>query len=193
MIQVQTNLDVADNSGARRVMCIKVIGGSKRRYATVGDVIVVSIKEAIPRGKVKKGDVITFAPALNGQTVQLSTRVVLDKSLTISGPGAGLLAVGGQQRSGLFAVAGAPRVSITGLTLTGGAAQSAAAVDNPSGTLLLSNCTVASNTAISSAGARPAAGSSPVCRAMARAFSTAALTDASPVSEEEALPLRWPT
>ena len=57
MIQMQTNLDVADNSGARRVMCIKVIGGSKRRYATVGDVIVVSIKEAIPRGKVKKGDV----------------------------------------------------------------------------------------------------------------------------------------
>jgi len=54
---MQTNLDVADNSGARRVMCIKVLGGSKRRYATVGDVIVVSIKEAIPRGKVKKGDV----------------------------------------------------------------------------------------------------------------------------------------
>ena len=58
MIQMQTNLDVADNSGARRVMCIKVLGGSKRRYATVGDVIVVSIKEAIPRGKVKKGDVM---------------------------------------------------------------------------------------------------------------------------------------
>ena len=57
MIQMQTNLDVADNSGARRVMCIKVLGGSKRRYATVGDIIVVSIKEAIPRGKVKKGDV----------------------------------------------------------------------------------------------------------------------------------------
>ena len=57
MIQMQTNLDVADNSGARRVMCIKVLGGSKRRYATIGDVIVVSIKEAIPRGKVKKGDV----------------------------------------------------------------------------------------------------------------------------------------
>jgi large subunit ribosomal protein L14 len=57
MIQMQTNLDVADNSGARRVMCIKVLGGSKRRTATVGDVIVVSIKEAIPRGKVKKGDV----------------------------------------------------------------------------------------------------------------------------------------
>ncbi len=57
MIQMQTNLDVADNSGARRVMCIKVLGGSKRKYAEVGDVIVVSIKEAIPRGRVKKGDV----------------------------------------------------------------------------------------------------------------------------------------
>lgn len=57
MIQMQTNLDVADNSGAKRVMCIKVLGGSKRRYATVGDTIVVSIKEAIPRGRVKKGDV----------------------------------------------------------------------------------------------------------------------------------------
>lgn len=57
MIQMQTVLDVADNSGARRVQCIKVLGGSKRRYAGVGDVIKVSIKEAIPRGKVKKGDV----------------------------------------------------------------------------------------------------------------------------------------
>lgn len=54
MIQMQSNLDVADNSGARRVQCIKVLGGSKRRYAHVGDTIVVSIKEAIPRGKVKK-------------------------------------------------------------------------------------------------------------------------------------------
>jgi large subunit ribosomal protein L14 len=57
MIQMQTNLDVADNSGARRVMCIKVLGGSKRRYASIGDVIVVSVKDAIPRGRVKKGDV----------------------------------------------------------------------------------------------------------------------------------------
>src|ERR1700740_2073331 len=57
MIQMQTNLEVADNSGARRVQCIKVLGGSKRKYAGVGDVIVVSIKEAIPRGRVKKGDV----------------------------------------------------------------------------------------------------------------------------------------
>ena len=58
MIQMQTNLDVADNSGARRVQCIKVLGGSKRKYASVGDVIVVSVKEAIPRGRVKKGDVL---------------------------------------------------------------------------------------------------------------------------------------
>ena len=57
MIQMQTNLDVADNSGARRVQCIRVLGGSFRRYGGVGDVIVVSVKEAIPRGKVKKGDV----------------------------------------------------------------------------------------------------------------------------------------
>jgi large subunit ribosomal protein L14 len=57
MIQMQSNLEVADNSGAKRVMCIKVLGGSKRRYASVGDTIVVSIKEAIPRGRVKKGDV----------------------------------------------------------------------------------------------------------------------------------------
>ena len=58
MIQMQTNLYVADNSGARRVMCIKVLGGSKRKYARVGDIIVVSVKEAIPRGRVKKGDVL---------------------------------------------------------------------------------------------------------------------------------------
>ncbi|MDB5368760.1 MAG: ribosomal protein [Roseomonas sp.] len=57
MIIVESNLEVADNSGARRVQCIKVLGGSKRRTASVGDIIVVSVKEAIPRGKVKKGDV----------------------------------------------------------------------------------------------------------------------------------------
>jgi len=57
MIQMQTNLKVADNSGARRVQCIKVLGGSKRKTASVGDVIVVSVKDAIPRGRVKKGDV----------------------------------------------------------------------------------------------------------------------------------------
>lgn len=58
MIQTQSYLDVADNSGARRVMCIKVLGGSHRRYASVGDVIKVTVKEAIPRGKVKKGQVM---------------------------------------------------------------------------------------------------------------------------------------
>ena len=58
MIQAQTYLDIADNSGARRVMCIKVLGGSKRRYANVGDIIKVTVKEAIPRGRVKKGQVL---------------------------------------------------------------------------------------------------------------------------------------
>ncbi|MFT7144179.1 MAG: large subunit ribosomal protein L14 [Alphaproteobacteria bacterium] len=57
MIQVETQLEVADNSGAKRVQCIKVLGGSKRRYARVGDVITVAVKDAIPRGKVKKGEV----------------------------------------------------------------------------------------------------------------------------------------
>lgn len=58
MIQVQTCLAVADNSGAKRIMCIKVLGGSKRRYASVGDIVVVSVKDAIPRGKVKAGEVL---------------------------------------------------------------------------------------------------------------------------------------
>lgn len=58
MIQMQTVLDVADNTGARKVMCIKVLGGSKRRYASIGDIIRVSVKDAIPRGKVKKGEVL---------------------------------------------------------------------------------------------------------------------------------------
>ncbi len=57
MIQMQSNLDVADNSGAKKVMCIKVLGGSKRRYASVGDIIVVSVKEALPNSKVKKGEI----------------------------------------------------------------------------------------------------------------------------------------
>lgn len=57
MIQMQTRLSVADNSGARQVMCIKVLGGSKRRYASIGDVIIVSVKEALPNSKVKKGEV----------------------------------------------------------------------------------------------------------------------------------------
>ena len=66
MIQMRTTLDVADNSGARRVQCIKVLGGSKRKYASIGDIIVVSVKEAIPNAKVKKGDVmkaVALAPA----------------------------------------------------------------------------------------------------------------------------------
>ena len=58
MIQAETNLEVADNSGARRIQCIKVLGGSKRKYASVGDVIVVTVKEAIPRGRVKKGEIV---------------------------------------------------------------------------------------------------------------------------------------
>jgi large subunit ribosomal protein L14 len=58
MIQMQTNLEVADNSGAKRVQCIKVLGGSKRKYASIGDTIVVSVKEALPRGRVKKGQVM---------------------------------------------------------------------------------------------------------------------------------------
>lgn len=59
MIQTESMLDVADNSGARRVMCIKVLGGSHRRYARIGDIIKVTVKEAIPRGRVKKGQVLT--------------------------------------------------------------------------------------------------------------------------------------
>ncbi len=57
MIQAESNLEVADNSGARRVQCIRILGGSRRRWASVGDVIVVTVKEAIPRGRVKKGDI----------------------------------------------------------------------------------------------------------------------------------------
>ena len=70
MIQMQTNLDVADNSGARRVMCIKVLGGAKRRYASVGDRIVVSVKEAIPRGRVKKGDVLQAIVVRTSQAIK---------------------------------------------------------------------------------------------------------------------------
>src|SRR5690606_13750385 len=70
MIQMQTNLEVADNSGARRVMCIKVLGGSKRKYASVGDIIVVSVKEAIPRGRVKKGDVMKAVVVRTAQGIR---------------------------------------------------------------------------------------------------------------------------
>ncbi len=71
MVQVQTVLDVADNSGARKVMCIKVLGGSKRRYASVGDVIVVAVIEAIPNAKVKNGDV---SRAVNVRTAKEISR-----------------------------------------------------------------------------------------------------------------------
>ena len=70
MIQAETNLDVADNSGARRVQCIKVLGGSKRRYARVGDLIVVSVKDAIPRGKVKKGTVMRAVVVRTAKDIQ---------------------------------------------------------------------------------------------------------------------------
>lgn len=77
MIQMQTNLDVADNSGARRVMCIKVLGGSKRKYAGVGDIIVVSIKEAIPRGRVKKGDVLKAVVVRTAKDIKRSDGSVI--------------------------------------------------------------------------------------------------------------------
>jgi large subunit ribosomal protein L14 len=69
MIQMQTRLDVADNSGAREVQCIKVLGGSKRKYARLGDVIVVSVKEASPGGKVKKGDVVQAVVVRTRRTI----------------------------------------------------------------------------------------------------------------------------
>ena len=72
MIQVETRLEVDDNSGARQVQCIKVLGGSKRRYASVGDIIVVSIKEAIPRGRVKKGDVMKAVVVRTAKDIQRS-------------------------------------------------------------------------------------------------------------------------
>jgi large subunit ribosomal protein L14 len=70
MIQMQTELFVADNSGARKVECIKVLGGSKRRYAGIGDVIKVTVKEAIPRGKVKKGDVLKAVVVRTRQAIR---------------------------------------------------------------------------------------------------------------------------
>jgi large subunit ribosomal protein L14 len=85
MIQVESNLEVADNSGARRVQCIKVLGGSKRKYASVGDIIVVSVKEAIPRARVKKGDVhravvVRTAKDIqrpDGQTIRFDTNAAV--------------------------------------------------------------------------------------------------------------------
>ena len=85
MIQMQTALDVADNSGARRVMCIKVLGGSKRKYATIGDVIVVSVKEAIPRGRVKKGDVLRAIVVRTAQGIKRKdgSMIRFDKSAAV--------------------------------------------------------------------------------------------------------------
>ena len=85
MIQMQTNLEVADNSGARRVMCIKVLGGAKRSYAGVGDLIVVSVKEAIPRGRVKKGDVLRAIVVRTAQGVKRKDGSVIrfDKSAAV--------------------------------------------------------------------------------------------------------------
>lgn len=85
MIQMQTNLDVADNSGARRVQCIKVLGGSKRNIASVGDVIVVSIKDAIPKGKVKKGEVHKAVIVRTAQSVQRAdgTSIKFDKNAAV--------------------------------------------------------------------------------------------------------------
>ncbi len=85
MIQTETNLEVADNSGARRIQCIKVLGGSKRRYASVGDVIVVSIKEAIPRGRVKKGDVMKAVVVRTAKDIHRSdgTTIRFDKNAAV--------------------------------------------------------------------------------------------------------------
>jgi large subunit ribosomal protein L14 len=85
MIQSETNLEVADNSGARRVQCIKVLGGSKRRYASVGDVIVVSIKEAIPRGRVKKGDVMKAVVVRTAKDIHRAdgTTIRFDKNAAV--------------------------------------------------------------------------------------------------------------
>jgi large subunit ribosomal protein L14 len=85
MIQMQTNLEVADNSGARKVQCIKVLGGSKRRFASIGDEIVVSVKDAIPRGRVKKGDVLRAVIVrtakginrVNGEEIRFDTNAVV--------------------------------------------------------------------------------------------------------------------
>lgn len=85
MIQMQSVVDVADNSGAKRVMCIKVLGGSKRRYAGIGDVIKVTVKEAIPRGKVKKGEVLNAVIVRTAKGVRRSDGSVIrfDKNAVV--------------------------------------------------------------------------------------------------------------
>ena len=85
MIQMQSNLFVADNSGAKRIQCIKVLGGSKRRSASIGDIIVVSIKDAIPRAKVKKGDVYKAVIVRTAKDFQRSdgTSIRFDKNAAV--------------------------------------------------------------------------------------------------------------
>ncbi len=85
MIQMQTRLDVADNSGAREVQCIKVLGGSKKTSAKVGDIIVVSVKDAIPRGRVKKGDVLKAAVVRTSYPVRRSdgTQTRFDRNAVV--------------------------------------------------------------------------------------------------------------
>ena len=111
MIQMQSNLDVADNSGAKRVQCIKVLGGSKRRVAGVGDIIVVSVKEAQPRARVKKGDVHRAVIVrtrkevrrTDGSVIRFDTNAaVLIKCLDWPGPGR----AGAQREPGLSALRG---------------------------------------------------------------------------------------
>ncbi len=85
MIQAESNLAVADNSGARRVQCIKVLGGSKRKYASVGDVIVVTVKDAIPRGRVKKGEILQAVVVRTAKDVQRrdGTSIRFDKNAAV--------------------------------------------------------------------------------------------------------------
>ena len=85
MIQVESNLAVADNSGARRVQCIKVLGGSKRKYASVGDVIVVTVKDAIPRGRVKKGEILQAVVVRTAKDIQRrdGTSIRFDKNAAV--------------------------------------------------------------------------------------------------------------
>jgi len=85
MIQQETRLEVADNSGARELQCIKVLGGSKRKYASVGDIIVVSIKDALPKGKVKKGDVHRAVIVRTRQSLRRSdgTEIAFDKNAAV--------------------------------------------------------------------------------------------------------------
>ena len=85
MIQAESNLVVADNSGARRVQCIKVLGGSKRKYASVGDVIVVTVKDAIPRGRVKKGEILQAVVVRTAKDVQRrdGTTIRFDKNAAV--------------------------------------------------------------------------------------------------------------